>query len=367
MLRVHFTSEDIARVRVAVTPDPLWEITNSFQALAGKDDPLAFGDWRRLVRPLLGPADRMLAALLPPRGYTPDFLTPDPPDARDAPDTSDRTPDLERAVDAVLTTPRTTLRRDLTRLAASPCRPRRPLPAGVRALAEGEPAALRRLGAGLHTYHRRALVPFATHIQAHLDADLATRARAALEGGTDGLLASFRPVLRWESPVLEAPYPVDRELRLDGRGLVLQPGFFCSRRPVMVASPSPERTPVLVYPVQHTPGWARGRSATDRGTELGVLLGRTRAAILADVLTGRTTGELARRNGVSGAAASQHTAVLRRAGLVLSVRRSRYVLHTITPAGAALLGGRPSSPPSVPFDADDPRCELHKVHDLHDL
>jgi DNA-binding transcriptional ArsR family regulator len=108
----------------------------------------------------------------------------------------------------------------------------------------------------------------------------------------------------------------------------------------MLASPSPDLTPVLVYPIQHTLGWARPRSATERGSGLGDLLGRTRAAILEDVLTGRTTGELARRFGISGAAVSQHTAVLRRAGLLLSVRHSRHVLHTITPAGLALLGRR---------------------------
>ena len=34
MLRVHFTADDIARVRVAAAPDPLWEITNSFQVLS---------------------------------------------------------------------------------------------------------------------------------------------------------------------------------------------------------------------------------------------------------------------------------------------------------------------------------------------
>lgn len=343
MLRVHFTADDVARVRVATAADPLWEITNSFQALAEEDHTLAFGDWRRQVRPLLGPADGLLAALLPPRGYSPDFLTPEPPDTPNAPSRGG-TLDLESAVDTVLRTPKSVLRGDLRLLAASSERPQRLVPAGVRELAEGEPAALRRLGATLHTYHRRALAPFSPHIRAQVDADLAARARAALTGGTDGLLASFRPVLRWEPPVLEADYPVERELWLGGRGLLLQPSFFCSRRPVMLAAPSLERAPVLVYPIQHTPGWARPRGATQRDAELGVLLGRTRAAILEDVVTGRTTGELARRIGISGAAASQHTAVLRQAGLLLSVRRSRHVLHTITPAGLALLGCAPHTP-----------------------
>lgn len=120
--------------------------------------------------------------------------------------------------------------------------------------------------------------------------------------------------------------------------MVLQPSFFCTRRPITLAFPAPDWTPVLVYPIEHTPDWVSGGSP--HGTELGALLGRTRAAILEGVVTGRTTGELAARCGISGAAASQHTAVLRRAGLLLSVRHSKYVVHTITPAGIALLKAR---------------------------
>ncbi|MFJ9098045.1 ArsR/SmtB family transcription factor [Streptomyces sp. NPDC102405] len=81
------------------------------------------------------------------------------------------------------------------------------------------------------------------------------------------------------------------------------------------------------------------------GRELGALLDRTRAAILEGVVTGRTTGGLAARFGISGAAASRQTAVLRRAGLLLSVRHGKYVVHTVTPAGIALLEARPG--PSV--------------------
>jgi DNA-binding transcriptional ArsR family regulator len=235
------------------------------------------------------------------------------------------------------------LRGDLAKLAASPNR-RHPLPSGTRTLADGEPAALRRLGAVLHAYHRSALAPFWSRIRAQVDADRAIRARAVLAGGTDALLASFRPVLRWQPPVLEADYPVHRELHLGGRGLLLQPGFFCCRRPITLASDG--LTPVLVHPIQHTLGWAlpSGSPAGGAGPELGALIGRTRAAILEDVVTGRTTGELAVRFGISGAAVSQHTAVLRRAGLLLSVRRSKNVLHTITPAGLALITGAPHTP-----------------------
>src|SRR2546423_1252329 len=59
---------------------------------------------------------------------------------------------------------------------------------------------------------------------------------------------------------------------------------------------------------------------------------------------GRTTGELASLVGVSAASASQHAAVLRKAGLITTVRDGGRVLHTLAPTGVALLEGRPLPP-----------------------
>ncbi|MEV4909344.1 transcriptional regulator, partial [Streptomyces albidoflavus] len=43
MLRIHFTPEDLTRVRVAPGPDLLWEISNSVQTLQRKDGERVFG------------------------------------------------------------------------------------------------------------------------------------------------------------------------------------------------------------------------------------------------------------------------------------------------------------------------------------
>lgn len=61
MLRVHSTTDDIARLRVAAAPAPLWEITASFQLLADGGKSLVFGEWRGLVRPGLSSAGATLA------------------------------------------------------------------------------------------------------------------------------------------------------------------------------------------------------------------------------------------------------------------------------------------------------------------
>lgn len=147
-------------------------------------------------------------------------------------------------------------------------------------------------------------------------------------------------MIRWRAPVLEADYPVDRELRLDGRGLLLQPSFFCRGTPVVYRDPV--LPPVLVYPVTH-PG---APAVAEPGPWLGRLVGHTRSTVLRSIGNGCTTSELARRTGVSLASASQHASVLREAGLVRTLRHGSSVLHTLTPLGAALLRG--GAPVAVP-------------------
>lgn len=57
-----------------------------------------------------------------------------------------------------------------------------------------------------------------------------------------------------------------------------------------------------------------------------------------------TTGQLAQRLDVSLVSASEHATVLRRAGLIVTARQGRAVLHTLTPPGADLLDGTRRTP-----------------------
>lgn len=64
MWRIHFTPDDLARVRLAPGPDPACEIVRSLDVLdSGSGEPV-FGQWRRRVRTCLGGASRRFAQQL---------------------------------------------------------------------------------------------------------------------------------------------------------------------------------------------------------------------------------------------------------------------------------------------------------------
>lgn len=326
MLRVHFTPHDLQNIRLAQRPDHLWELVCSICRLQTRQGPLDFGQWRgtaydRLRRdPTAKRALQILRLLIPASGYIPDFLTP-----------SGGGGDLSAGLDQIRGTSRGRLDHELSRLAAS-----RPVPAWGATL--GRPGAangLVPLTKSLAIYHRAMLQPFWPRIRTAVDNDIGRRARTLLEGGTQALLEGLRPLARWNSPTLEVDYPVDRDLHLAGRGLLLVPSYFCWGRPTALADPG--LTPVLVYPVAKVP--LDGEGATARG--LVRLLGRTRAAVLAEVAgrNARTTSEVAEAVGVTLPSVSYQIGVLRDGGLVDSRRDGKHVLHTATPLGLRLLGG----------------------------
>ncbi|MFB4424640.1 ArsR/SmtB family transcription factor [Streptomyces sp. QL37] len=333
MLRIHVSGVDLSRVRMATRPDAMWETILSFHRLRDRRGSTVFGKWRKESRTRLNGEARLLSAVVPPRGYFPDFLTPSGEGAEPF--------GLDAGMEALRDTPADRIREEVGLLAGDAPRARRPSGGALtEALAEGQTEPLGRLISTLRAYHRAAVEPYWPHIRASVEADRAVRGRALLDGGADELLATLPPMIRWRAPVLEADYPVDRELRLDGRGLLLQPSYFCRGTPVVYRDPC--LPPVLVYPVTHP----RAPATAEPGPWLGRLVGHTRSAVLRSIGNGCTTSELARRTGVSLASASQHACVLREAGLVRTLRHGSSVLHTLTPLGSALLrGGAPLAVP----------------------
>jgi DNA-binding transcriptional ArsR family regulator len=322
VLRVHFTREDLLRTRVAAAPDPLWEIVLSLNLLGTRQGRAVFDTWRGQARARLRRLPlrqlHLVRALAPPRGSFPDFLNP-----------AEASRGLPEGVQAILSTSRRRLREEMNVLTAAP--------SWLRPLADGEPQALETLGQALHRYFDAALTPYWSAVRAQIEADRAVRARELLRGGVDALLSTLGPSLRWRSPVLETAYPLDRDLQLHGRGLLLVPSVFCWQTPITLSDP--RLPPVLVYPVARTHHWWAPPQRPGGGarTALDRLLGHGRTAVLRALEDGCTTGEAARRAGVTAATASEHVRILREAELAVSVRDRNTVLHVLTPLGVGLL------------------------------
>ncbi|MFJ8582957.1 ArsR/SmtB family transcription factor [Micromonospora sp. NPDC093277] len=317
MLRIHFTAEDLGRVRVLPEPDPMWETVFSIFRLQERGPSLVFHEWRRAVALACSPEDLAMLRALVPGGYFPDFLTP-----------SEGQFGLDAGIEALLSTPRSRFRAELGILAG-----RHRLPSWTRQLADGDRETVQRLADAIRGHFRSAVEPYWQQAQAHIDADRARRARAYLDGGTEGLLSSYLPMMRWSSPVLSVDVQQEQDVHLNGRGLVLVPSFISMSTPDFLHDSALPQ--VLVYPVEHSVPVSAAAPAPR--ISLAPLIGDTRTAVLESIGEGSSTTELARRVGVSAASISQHTAVLRSAGLIRTGRVGKAVLHTLTPLGDALL------------------------------
>ncbi|GHF57272.1 transcriptional regulator [Streptomyces mashuensis] len=325
-MRIHFTSVDLGRIRLAAEPDILWETLLAAHMVQTGQAPLIFSEWRNRVRPRLTPPMRRLLTLAPPRGYSPDFLTP-----------PEGAAGLTEGLDAMLSLPRQQLLRDLELLA-----PERREGRFVRALADGEAPALHALGDGITAFHDTAVAPYLEKIREHIAADRASRSQAILAHGGEHVLNTLHPAIRWDPPVLEVAVPgTTEDVHLEGRGLRLVPSFFCWRAPTILRDP--ELPPVVVYPIVHDPAWlldVHAPAGTRQEPPLAALLGRTRAEVLEATARGCTTSELARRVRIAIATASHHATVLRDAGLITTHRTGGRAYHTLSVLGRDLLNGR---------------------------
>lgn len=331
-LRIHFTDADIARTRLQLEIDLMWEIVSSVQALQHSADGLSFDPWRRHVREQvsrdgeLRTALRTLMTVAPHAAYFPDFLTP----MQDA-------ADLDTCVEAVLSTSPHRLRAEVGRLQPTGS----PATWWLDDLARGRSAALRQLGNAVRVYFRSLLEPRLRTIESGLRTERAEAAQCYLRSGPEGLLRWLSPVASWEPPVLAVNYPFDRDLHLDGRGLVLIPNYFCVFHPVTLADPA--LRPVLMLPIRTASRLLTGGHGS--GDHVSALLGTTRASLLRSVVDGSTTTQLAKVIGVAPATISHHTAVLRDAGLITTHRHENFATHTITPLGLQLLTAGPVDNP----------------------
>jgi DNA-binding transcriptional ArsR family regulator len=322
--RIHFSEADLARVQVSPTLGPLAETVLALALLRCSRQPRTMlSEWRGQVR--VTPQMRPLTALIPPDC-----------NGVDLPTLVGETATIEQGVQALLDVPREHL---LVEMEWIDRRHRLPPLAWAMAEAGGRPE----LAEATQVAYQELIQPFWPRIRAGLHAEQAARRRTLAAEGPGALLASLQgPLIRWRPPVLEILRPGQVEMELGGRGIALVPSVFVGRAPSLHENPNDDdEMPRLILPAEGAGRarlWAVSRGlAGSRGSALAALVGRNRAAVLQSIADGCTTTELARRVGISLAAASQHASVLRRAGLIATRRQGSAVLHVLTPLGAELL------------------------------
>src|SRR6185312_13050788 len=180
---------------------------------------------RSLSGRLHGLALERLAALNPPRGYTPDFLVPLP---------SGPLGDIDDDLAALRATPIAHIRADMALFATQHTRGHE-IAAPYLASPRRE---VRRLADVLEAYWDRAIEPAWPRIRAFLEADIAYRAQRLTTGGPAALFADLNPNVTWRQPHLDVQVPAhDATVDLDGRGLLLVPSAFAARPVVSDRAP----------------------------------------------------------------------------------------------------------------------------------
>lgn len=321
MLRIHFTAEDLARIRFAPRPAPLQELHAALTtAVAPRTGPL-FAPWRVRVLRALPAATGPLADLVP-GGRPPSFLDV-------LGDTLADGFGLIRAAGPTL------VRSELERVYGA-----MPAPCWIRGLHAADEAAWRTLRRAQRAAYETVLAPVWSVVQDLHREEFTRYALAVAEHGVAATLTGLAPGSRLHEGVWEWPGSAPaRDICLDGRGLVLLPTFHHPSGPLLQDTPG--RPAVLTYPAGPGLPPAAGGAAVPADEALATVLGRTRLEALRLLAGPHTTTSLARALRVSNATASSHAAALRSAGMATTTRTGRSVTHQRTALGTLVAGGGP--------------------------
>ncbi|MFD9218567.1 ArsR/SmtB family transcription factor [Streptomyces sp. NPDC060064] len=319
MIRIRFTAADFARVRFAPRPAPLQELNAALMMMCRPDEELLFGRWRQRVLRSLPVSVQALRDLVP---------------AQEAPHFIDVFSDtLQEGLDTVRASRPDLVRSEIERVYATHTSP---APLWIRELHQGGANAWQVLRRAQHAAFETVVHPVWTLVQDLHQTEFTRHALAVAEHGIGAALAALVPGTRLHEGVWEFEGP-ERDITLHGRGVLLLPTFHWTGHPLI--SSLPDHPLVVTCPAgPGLPLAPTGPGGTDDA--LAVVLGRTRLDILLRLGEKHTTSELARRLGVSNATASAHTAALRGAGLITTVRAGRAVLHQRTALGSLLVQRR---------------------------
>ncbi|MRG61236.1 helix-turn-helix domain-containing protein [Agromyces sp. CFH 90414] len=314
--------DDISAIRFGISPGH--ELCHAVRVLQRPaEHPLQWG-WLRAVRTRV-PRESfdVLALLIGPEGYFPDFFTATP--------AWDMTPDDEAA--RLREVPVGPMLVDLDKMIARSTGARQQ---AIRRMHDEPERACEMIADAWSDVWQAILAPVWTQVERLLRADIAVRSRRIATDGIAAMASGLHRSVEWHSDSVRVAMRWHSEtLDCRGSGLVLVPSVLGSAGCTVLTEPPAQ--PTLFYPAQGvTETWARDPAEAERA--LGALLGPARAGILLTAHEARTTSQVAADAELAISTASHHLAVLRDAGLVRSTRDGAKVLHLRTPLGEAVVG-----------------------------
>lgn len=313
--------DDLLTVRFAVSP--VWETQAAVQAFADERARYYHLPWLQLVQARAGLPDlAALQAVLPRRGYVPDFLIPPPQTDR---------PALQAQLAEIRATGAAQVARELQRCRESVHdEQHRHL---ITCMLADPGHARDQLADRLHDAWTSLVAPFWMRILALLDRDIDERSRALARHGLRRVLDELHPKISWTKRGLSLADRTGRTVVVGERGFLLMPSAYLW--PHVAAIIEKPWLPTIIYPATGIAGLWQAPAAPPGA--LGRLLGPTRALILTALDQPRSTTALAAAIELSPAGVSRHLLALRDAGLLATARHGHEVRYRRTELGSALL------------------------------
>lgn len=340
VVRLFLSSDDLGRVRLLPSADPLEELILAAHDLSGKRTDPVWGGWARRTISAMGPVATPLMHVMNSAFVQVSDLTASQPNAGRS---------FDDALESVLSSPQAKWRSEVEYLAGFGI-----APGPAAAIADGQPGAIDRFGKVLRRFHAASIASYwpAMSLCALAGRDACMRLLA--EGGVGSLLNGLHPQVSWNSPVLTlqlkqcgsancshvsiapniAPVGV---FEARGRGLDLVPSIFAENLALRVPADDENEPFQLAFPVPVD--WqVLSDPKVSLRDPLADLMGSTRSLVL-QALGEReyTTSNLARALRISAASASEHASVLRDAHLLTSTREGNQVKHRLSALGATLV------------------------------
>jgi DNA-binding transcriptional ArsR family regulator len=322
MHTINLILDDMMNVRFAYRP--VMEIPFSYRALVNPEYHSPHRRWvEQTLRALQDVELPYLDALVPRRGFLPDFLTPTPLTSR---------VEIEDDLAEVLATPDSVIRQQVQWLIQDVGETE------MRRFYLAHPReAVQSLVEDMRLYWRRALAHSWAGMQSVLEGDILYRGRQLALEGIESVLPdlhpsiSYRPGAIYLAPAASAAHcPI--KVSLQGGGIQLVPIVFnVAGRTWKV---TPEWHPMIGYSPRGV-GLYNHQPRPSRPLE--VALGAGRARVLQGLRSPATTGDLARRLGLTSGAVSQQLERLKRAGLVEAHRNGKRVYYQLTRRGEELI------------------------------